>query len=359
MSARSGKSPPAKLLSVASAVPPHVLEQTVVAAWVRSEFIDRFPSFDRVANVFMTSGIETRHAVQPVDWFIKDNGWPERTAAYVDGATKIFVDAATLALARAGLTGADIDTVVTVSSTGIATPSLEARAFKSLGFRRDIRRVPVFGLGCAGGVTGLSIAHRLAEAAPGSRVLLVAVECCSLANRFDAMTKGNIVALALFGDGGAAAILSTNAGPNGAIGTITASSERMWPDTLDIMGWTVDPQGFGVIFDQSIPVFAAQHMREAVDSMLAEQSLTRTDITRFVSHPGGRKVVEAIESSLELPDQSLVIERDVLRQFGNMSAPTVLFVLERVMAERPEGRFMALALGPGFTLSSATFETPG
>lgn len=323
---------------------------------MREIFIDRFPSFDRVANVFMTSGIETRHTVRPLQWYLGENGWPERTAAYLDGGLAIYIEAARKALANAGLTGDDIDTVVTVSSTGIATPSLEARAFSALGLKRNVRRVPIFGLGCAGGVTGLSVAHRLAEAAPGSRVLLVAVECCSLAARLDALTKGNIVALALFGDGGAACVLSTKANGKASLGTIVASSERMWPDTLDIMGWTVEPPGFGVVFDQSIPVFAGQHMRAAVDDMLAEQSLTLADITRFVSHPGGRKVVEAIESSLDLPEQSLTVERDVLREFGNMSAPTVLFVLEKVMAARPKGRFMALALGPGFTLSSVTFE---
>ena len=349
--------PAAHILSVATAVPPYIFEQTAVAIKVRDFFIDRFPQFDRVAGVFSTSGIEKRHAVRPLEWHDIEPGWPERTAAYLEGALAIFIDAAKKALDQAGLTGADVDTVVTVSSTGIATPTLEARAFDALGFRRDVKRVPVFGLGCAGGVTGLSVAHRLAEAAPGSRVLLVAVECCTLSLRADELTKANIVAMALFGDGGAACVLSTNARGSAGIGTISASSERLWPGTLDIMGWTVDPQGFGVIFDQSIPVFATEHLRGAVDEMLAEQSLTLKDITRVISHPGGRKVVEAIEQSLDLPELSLTAERDVLRDFGNMSAPTVLFVLEQVMAAKPSGRFMALALGPGFTLSSVTFES--
>ena len=336
-----------------------MFEQNAVAVKVRDYFIDRFPQFDRVAGVFSTSGIEKRHAVRPLEWHDIEPGWPERTAAYLDGALAIFIAAAKKALEEAGLTGADIDTVVTVSSTGIATPTLEARAFHALSFRRDVKRVPVFGLGCAGGVTGLSVAHRLAEAAPGSRVLLVAVECCTLALRADELSKANIVAMALFGDGGAACVLSTSPGSRPVVGTVAASAERLWPGTLDIMGWTVDPQGFGVIFDQSIPVFATEHLRGAVEDMLTEQGLTRQDITRFISHPGGRKVIEAIEQSLELPEQSLTAERDVLRDFGNMSAPTVLFVLEQVMAAKPAGRFMALALGPGFTLSSVTFESAG
>lgn len=341
---------------MASAVPIHELPQTFIANLVRENFVERFPSFDRVANVFTTAGINKRHAVRPIEWYGAASGWKDRMAAYVEGGLAIYTDAARKALAKSGVTGADIDTVVTVSSSGIATPTLEARAFDALGLRRDVKRVPIFGLGCAGGVTGLSVAHRLAEAAPGSRVLLVAVECCTLAVRLDEMSKANIVALALFGDGGAAAVLSTDPRGKPTLGRITASSERMWPGTLDIMGWSVDEEGLGVIFDQSIPTFAAANLREAVDGMLAEQKLTRGDITRFISHPGGRKVVEAIESSLELPEKSLDAEREVLRDYGNMSAPTVLFVMEQVLAERPKGRFMALALGPGFTLSSVTLE---
>jgi len=347
---------PAWITAIASAVPPYVLDQDDVSARVRAHFIDRFPSFDRVANVFATAGIKKRHCVQPIEWFVRDNGWPERTSAYLEGAGALFATAAELALERAGLCGSDIDTIVTVSSTGIATPSLEARAFERLKFRRDVRRVPVFGLGCAGGVTGLSIASRLAEADPGSRVLLVAVECCSLAARHDALTKSNIVALALFGDGAAAAVLTTEPGARGGAARITASAERLWPGTLDIMGWTVDPQGFGVIFDQSIPVFAHEHLRAATDDMLAERSATIADMGRLVCHPGGRKVIEAIEAALDQPSGSLKDERAVLSEYGNMSAPTVLFVLERAIARGLPARALMTALGPGFTLSTAVLE---
>ena len=346
----------AAILGVGVSVPPHKLDQELIAAHVRAYFVDKFPSFDRVANVFSTAGIRTRYSVMPLHWFLTEQGWPERTAAYLSGATELFVEAATKALTMAGLKASEIDSIVTVSSTGIATPSLEALVHDRMGFRRDVRRVPVFGLGCAGGVTGLGIASQLAVANPGSRVLLVAVECCTLAARTDAMSKASIVALALFGDGAGAVVLSTNPGPAGGHGRIVATAERLWPGTLDIMGWSVEPGGFGVIFDQSIPTFAAAHLREAIDSMLDESGLSRANLDRLICHPGGRKVIEAIESSLDIEAGTLVDERAVLSEYGNMSAPTVLFVLERAIAAGLPRRSLMTALGPGFTLSSAIVE---
>src|SRR6201996_8922811 len=147
--------PPAALLSLAPSVPPHTFLQKDVleAAW--DIFGSRFPDYDRFASIFANTGIVKRHGVKPFDWYLTQRGWPERTAAFLEGAEALFIDVAAKALSNAGLTPADIDTVVTVSSTGIATPSLEARVARRLGFRSDISRVPVFGLGCAGGVSGL------------------------------------------------------------------------------------------------------------------------------------------------------------------------------------------------------------
>ena len=185
------------LASVATAVPPFVLKQRDVAAAARQGFSGRYRDFERVAGVFTNSGILQRHAVRPIDFYFEPLGWPERTKAYLEGAVDLFVDAATKALDSAGVGAADVDTIVTVSSTGIATPSLEARAAARMGFRADVERVPVFGLGCAGGVSGLSIASRLAQARPGAIVLMVAVEICTLAFRLDELTKANIVATAV------------------------------------------------------------------------------------------------------------------------------------------------------------------
>ena len=173
--------------------------------------------------------------------------------------------------------------------------------------------------------------------------------------RRDLATKANMVALALFGDGAAAAVLK--AGPGGRI-QIVEAKQHTWTDTLDIMGWRVDPMGFGVIFDQSIPRFAYDNLAGAIDGILAAQGLGRSDISRFVCHPGGRKVLEAIEGALDLPTQSLDHEREVLKRFGNMSAPTALFVLERVLAGALPERSLLVALGPGFTVSTVTLAVP-
>lgn len=341
----------ARLCSIATAVPQYVTTQTEIAERTRRVFGLRMPEFERLAPVFENAGIATRYAVRPGDWYEHDRSWSERTGVYLTEGTRLFVDAAQLALERAGLSGADIDCIVTVSSTGIATPSLETRAAEALDLRPNVARVPVFGLGCAGGVTGLSIAARLAEARPGTNVLMVAVELCTLAVRLDKLTKANIVALALFGDGAAAAVIRTDA--HGAA-RIIASDEHTWPDTRDIMGWDVDQQGFGVIFDRSIPPFAEEHLRPTIDGILARQGTSRERIDRFICHPGGAKIVEAIETGLSLKNGTLDHERAILAGYGNMSAPTALFVLERALAEGLPPRSVLMALGPGFTLSTVT-----
>jgi alkylresorcinol/alkylpyrone synthase len=230
------------LVSLATAVPEHVLLQRDVVTIAERVFSDRYKDFDRLSRVFETTGINKRHSVCPLEWFLEPQGWPERTEAYLKGALQLFVTVAEKALDEAGLRACDIDTIVTVSSTGIATPSLEARSMALMGFCPSVQRVPIFGLGCAGGVTGLAVASRLAQARPGSNVLFVTVELCTLAFRRDALTKANVIATALFGDGAAACVL--RAGGEG-IAEIEAAGEHTWPDTLDIMGWNVDPLGFG------------------------------------------------------------------------------------------------------------------
>lgn len=337
-----------RLLSLATAAPPHILPQEAATAAARRLFADRYEEFEEMIPVFENTGIKTRRLSQPVEWYFEPKGWPERTEAYLASAEALFIETATKALAAAGLKGQDVDQVVTVSSTGIATPSLEARVMTRMGFRKDVLRTPVFGLGCAGGVSGLGLAARLAKATPGSKVLFVTIELCSLSFRLDELTKANIVATALFGDGAAACVLSTD---GEADWRVEGAGEHTWPDTLDIMGWDVDPQGFGVIFARAIPPFARRHMRLAADAILKGMGLTRADVGRYVCHPGGAKVIRALEGAYELEEGALDHERQVLAEFGNMSAPTALFVLERVLATDPDGRLLVTALGPGFTAS--------
>lgn len=346
-------SQPVSILSLATASPPHLLPQSDVLAAARGLFQDSFPHFERMAKVFDTAGVQMRRSAMPMEWYLSPRTWPERTEAYLRVATDLFVEAAQKALDEAELRGDQVDVIVTVSSTGIATPSLEARAMGRLGFRADVQRTPVFGLGCAGGASGLGLASRLARASPGAVVLLVVVELCSLSFRLTDLGKADIVATALFGDGAAACVLRSG---EGGFAHVTGAFEHTWPDSLDIMGWRVDPDGLGVIFARSIPPFARAELRPAMVAMLATAGLDLGDVDRFVCHPGGVKVIEAIEASLPIGDGALDAEREVLAEYGNMSAPTVLYVLDRVRRSGLPRRSVVTALGPGFTSSAVVLE---
>jgi len=344
-----------RLQSLATAVPPHRLSQSDAAQMAAQIFSGRFRNFERMAPVFLTSGILARYTVQPPEWYLAPKiGWPERMAAYLQGASDLFVDAATRALDAAGIAAADVDTIVTISSTGIATPSLEARVAGRMGFRSDVERVPVFGLGCAGGVSGLSIASRLAAARPGSTVLMVAVEVCTVAFRADKLTKASIVASALFGDGAAACVVRAG---EGGIAVIEGSGQHMWADTLDIMGWNVDATGLDVVFDRAIPPFVEEKVRPAVDGILRGIGIAAGDVDRFACHPGGAKVITALEAALQLKQGTLDREREVLSDYGNMSAPTVVFVMERLLKAGLPKRTVMTAMGPGFSCSCLSLVT--
>lgn len=283
----------------------------------------------------------------PLDWYFQSHGLRERNSVYLDVASRLFIEAAQNALAAAKISAADIDTVITVSSSGIATPTLEARASLELGLRPDILRVPVFGLGCAGGVSGLALGVQLARASPGSVVLVVAVELCSLWFHQNTLTKANIVASALFADGAAAVVLTTaGASDHNIVGT---GVQHTWPATLRIMGWDINNDGLEVVFDRDIPPFIRRQIAPVMQDFLNRLDLTRDAIVRFGFHPGGAKVLEALEAALGIELGSLDIERNVLRNHGNMSAPTVLFVLKILLENPTSGTYLISALGPGFT----------
>ncbi|MAN57954.1 MAG: type III polyketide synthase [Paracoccus sp.] len=344
---------PVRLLAIASAVPPHLLPQHKVIDAARAILGPRFAQFERLIPAFRNGGIEERRSVVPLDWFTTPRGWRDRTEAYLSGASDLFRQAAGRALEMAGLTAPEVDVIVTISSTGIATPTLEAQVAREMGFRADAIRVPVFGLGCAGGASGLGIARDLAAARPGANVLLVAVETCTLLFRLDRLRKADIIATALFGDGAAALVLRAGEARDDGRPEIGTGRQHMWPDTLDIMGWSVEENGLGVIFDRSIPDFATRELRPALDALIPGHAPQR-----YVCHPGGAKVLVALEQALDLPEGALDAERAVLARTGNMSAPTVLFVLEQVLASDQRGDLLVLALGPGFTLSAVPILVP-
>lgn len=338
------------LHGIATALPPHKLPQSVARDAAREILGPRYPAFDRLISTFETAGIDQRFSVVPLEWFKSPKTWSDRHAAFMPGAKALFLDAATKALADAGWQASDVDTIVTVTTTGIATPSLEAQVHQEMGFRDDVCRVPVFGLGCAGGVSGLSIARDLAAARPKTKVLMVVVEACSVSFRSDRFQKADIIASVLFGDGAAALCLSSEPSDSREV-ELGRGVQKIWPDTLKIMGWDVDDTGLGVVFDQSIPKFVSGNFRPAADAAMKASGLSLDDVERFICHPGGAKVVTALENTLDLEEGTLDFERDVLRRAGNMSAPTVLFVLEQALASGVTGQMMSCALGPGFTAS--------
>lgn len=345
------------LRALVTAVPKHVLEQDYVRDNAKAFFGPRSTLFEHLEPVFGNASIATRYACQPPEWYLTPRDFGEKSASFAEHATALGLEVATRALNEAGLEADEIDAIVTVSSTGIMTPSLDARLMNLLPFRRDTIRLPVFGLGCAGGVLGLTRAAQLARSRPGMRVLLVVIELCTMAIRHDRMTPSNIVATALFGDGAAGAIVeSVGRGADGegpTVGTIGVGGEHTWRDSLDIMGWRVDNLGLDVVFSYSIPTVVTEDYPEALAGFLARNGIALTDIARSCCHPGGVKVIEALEDVLRLERGALDIERGVLRDYGNMSAPSVLFVLDRIRQAGIEGPVLMSSLGPGF---SAAFQ---
>lgn len=340
---------PARLHAVATAVPAHRIDQRVAEETARALF---GPLLERLGPIHANAGIDTRWSCVPPDWYRRPHDWRERSVLFVEHAQTLAEDAIRRCLDKAGISLNQVDGIVAVSTTGVCTPSLDALLMERMGFRPDVVRLPVFGLGCAGGVLGLARAAALAEALPGRRVLLVVVELCGLTFRPQERSPANMVATALFGDGAAAALLSTEVdGP-----AVTASGEHTWPRSLDVMGWRVEADGFGVVFSRDIPPLIERHFRPALDQWLARNRLRLTEVDGFCCHPGGAKVVTALEQALDLPAETLALEREVLRHYGNMSAATVLFVLERALARPLPRRTLLTALGPGFTAGFLMLE---
>ena len=351
--------PPPRLLGLATAVPPHELQQEAVAAAAPKLFPDRGVELTRLLPVYVNAGIARRHSCLTLKEYETPVGWKDRNDLYLEHATTLLKAAAERCLYDAGLAAEEVDAIVVVSTTGIATPSLDARLMQHLAFRPDIERLPIFGLGCAGGVLGLGRAAALARARPGANVLLLVVELCALTFRQGDHSNANIVATALFGDGAAAVLICAGETEGEGSPAIVHWGEHTWPNSLDVMGWSVENDGFGVVFSQDIPTIVRQQLGAAADAYLARWGLSRSDIDGFVSHPGGAKVIRALEEVFELQRGSLTDARQVLRDYGNMSAASVLFVLDVARRRGLAGRYLLTALGPGFTAAFLTLEAEG
>ncbi len=337
--------PAPRLLSLSTAVPPFQLRQGAVAEMAVRLFDRATSEIERLLPVYENAGIATRYSCVPLDWYLKPHGWVERNRLYVENSVRLLAEAARTCLVQAGRAADEVDTIVLVSTTGIATPSLDALLIEQLPLRRDVRRLPVFGLGCAGGVLGLGHAASLARASPGSLVLLLVVELCALTFRRGDNAKSNVIASALFGDGAAAALL----GDRGDGPEFGSSGSHTWPDSLDVMGWRVEEDGLGVLFSRDIPTLVRCELRAAAEAFLARCGLRLDEIDVLACHPGGAKVLDALEDAFAVPAGSMQAAREILREFGNMSAVTVLFVLDRMLKRRLPGRYLLSALGPGFT----------
>jgi alkylresorcinol/alkylpyrone synthase len=307
----------------------------------------------RLLPMFGNTGIERRYSSVPIEWYEELHDWKDRNDAYLASALDLLERATSEALKRAHRYAAEIDTIVVVSTTGIATPSLDALLMERMRLRPTVQRLPIFGLGCAGGAIGLERAAMMARERPKSLVLFLVVELCALCFRRDDFSKSNIVATALFSDGAAAALIATGApGPR-----IRGGGEFTWPESLDVMGWDVTNEGFKAIFSRDIPELVTERLHEVAVDFLSERGLTLSDVDRFVCHPGGAKVLDALEGAFEVGPQRLNDARDVLRDYGNMSAATVMFVLERTLASpEPWRRALVSALGPGFTAGFTLLE---
>jgi len=346
------------LVDVVSQPPPFSVDQARAAAFARARFDGAMPHLDRLMPIFLNTGIRRRSLCQPPEWYERDHPLDERNRAYVDAATDMCARAARTLLERQDLEPDAIDRIIYVNTTGLATPSIDARLINVLGLKRQIRRTPVWGLGCAGGVAGLALAVHDLLGHPRERVLLVAAEMCTLTFLHDDHSKSNLVATALFSDGAAAALLSgDDTGDSGY--PIVGTRSTLFPDSLDVMGWNVVARGLQVVFDQRIPDIIAEHGRAEFDALLAAHDLDEADVAEFLYHPGGPKVLQAYAEAYGVSPERFCWSRRVLADHGNMSSVTVLYVLASYLAAHPHGRgghAVVSALGPGFSSESVLLK---
>ena len=360
MTTESRRSLP-RIVSLTTAVPPHRVPQGEAMSFFQRRFDIPPAQRERLKAVFYNAGIETRYAVAPVHWYERAHSFEQKNNLYIDKAVGLLKQVTVDSLAAAGLECRDVDMLVTVSSTGVALPALDARLMEELPFRRNVQRLPLFGLGCAGGVLGLARAAACASAQPGSRILYLVVELCTLTFCGSDRTTANVVATALFGDGAAGAVLTTDGtGP-----AIKAWGEHTWPGSLDVMGWHVTQNGLEVRLSRGVPDIARHQVRPVTDEFLGSVGLELADVDDFICHPGGAKVLEALEDAFGLPAGGLAVSRGILRDYGNMSAVTVLFILRRILETPAAGnerggeprRYLMTGLGPGFSIGFVVLES--
>jgi predicted naringenin-chalcone synthase len=338
------------IAGTAVAFTPHRYHQDEVSRELTT-FSD--PGFVRFAR---TSGVDHRSLALPLSRYPKLTGFTDANNAYLEVAVDLGEQAIRKALDAANIEPHEVDAIVMVSTTGIAVPTIDARLMSRIGLRPDIKRVPLFGLGCVAGAAGMARVHDYLRGYPGHVAVLLSVELCSLTLQRDDTSIPALIGLSLFGDG-AAAVVATGADralmhPTAHRGPrVLATRSRVLPDTVDIMGWNVSSSGFQLVMSREVPKMADDYLRDEVDSFLADHGLSIADISTWVCHPGGPKVLDAIENAIGLPPEALAHSRNSMRDNGNISSASVLDVLCRTVADPPAAGTLGvmLAMGPGFS----------
>lgn len=350
------------LISVGTALPEYKVSQTEVKQFISTIFSDTVPEIDRLAAIFDNSTISNRHFSVPLEWLTESHSFPERNALYKSAAVKISKRAIADCLEKANAGYEDIDHIIFVSSTGLTTPTVDAILFNELKLKPHVSRLPIWGLGCAAGAVGLTRAFEYTKAYPQRNALLVSVELCSLTFQKEDTSKSNVVASSLFSDGAAAVLV---AGSESRLGSHSSfilrdSLTTNFYDTLDVMGWEFVDEGFKVLFSRDIPTIVRECVRPNIEEFLGQHTLALKNISHYLTHPGGLKVVNAYQESLALSNGSLDYARKILRDYGNMSSVSVLFVIQEFLHQ---GKFNAdeygliSALGPGFSSELLLFST--
>lgn len=348
-----------KISSIATLNLPYTLTQSETESFTEHLFQEKIPNLQRLLRVFKNGEIETRQFVVPLEWHKKDHTFEERNNLYIEFAVQFGVEAIKKCLQNKDFLSeeiptTDIDAIIFVSSTGISTPSIDARIMNKLPFSNRIRRIPLWGLGCAGGASGISRAFDYCLAYPTAKVLLLCIELSSLTFQRGDFSKSNLIGASLFADGVSALLITGDEVEipcKKSVPSIINTASKWLPNSLDIMGWDVKNDGLHVIFSKNIPSLIINWLNPFIDEFFQEQNISKHQLKQFIAHPGGKKVLDAYKEALSLTDEQLEISRNILKRFGNMSSPTVLYVLEQFMLkEQPSNDYgLLLALGPGFS----------
>jgi len=322
-----------RIASVASAFPGKRYAQGVILEALKRQWGDRLDRPERLDRINRRAGVDGRHLALPIEAYGGLSGWGEANAVWVRVGEELGEAALGRALDDAGLEPEELSALFVVSITGIASPSLDARLMNRMGLNRNLKRLPVFGLGCVAGAAGLARAADYVRAYTTESAALLAVELCSLTFQRDDVSVVNQISASLFGDGAAAVVVAGAAVP-GTGPRIVATRSVFYSDTQDVMGWDISERGFRIVLSRGVPDIVKRYLADDVDAFLAERGLGRDDIGSWIIHPGGPRVLEAVQAALDPPDGALDPSWRCLRRVGNTSSVSVLLVLEDVMTRQ-------------------------